>query len=251
MWKKLMIAIWGTALMAACTSSRASSPSASPSPPASASTSPQSPSSAPLIDPANFVTTIDNPYYALSPGTTFVYEGTKEGDTQRDEVVVTNETKVILGVTCVVVRDTATHQGDLLEKTDDWYAQDKDGNVWYFGEDTAEYENGKVTSREGSWQAGVDGAQPGIVMLAHPEVPRSYRQEYYQGHAEDMAWVVSLDRPIKVPYRSLDQTLLTLEWSTLDPNVIDRKYYAAGIGLVAELSASGPKETAELVSVSP
>ena len=250
MFWKLVAAVCVAALVGACTSSHASSPTPSaPSGLPSTSTGPTS-TAGPAIDPANFVSKIDNPYYPLIPGTTFVYEGVKDGDTQRDMVEVTSETKVVAGVACVVVRDTATHEGGLLEKTDDWYAQDKEGNVWYFGEDTAEYEHGKVTSREGAWETGVNGAVPGIVMLAHPTVPSSYRQEYYQGQAEDMAWVVSLDQKIKTPYRDFDQSMLTIEWTTLEPGVIDRKYYVSGIGLVAELSASGPNETAELVSVS-
>jgi hypothetical protein len=192
---------------------------------------------------------IDNPYYPLTPGTTLVYEGIREGETQRDVVEVAHQTKLILGVTCVVVMDTATIKGALIEKTEDWFAQDKEGNVWYFGEDTAEYENGKVVTREGSWQAGVDGAVPGIIMPAHPEVPVAYRQEFYQGHAEDMAWVVSLDESVKVPAGTYHDVILTIEWTPLEPNVLSKKFYAPGIGIVQELSASGPKETAELVSV--
>jgi hypothetical protein len=186
----------------------------------------------------------------LTPGTTFVYEGTKDGESQRDEVVVTQRTKVILGVTCAVVSDVATHDGKPLEATEDWYAQDKDGNVWYFGEDTKEYdEHGKVASTEGSWEAGVDGAQPGIVMPAHPQVTDSYRQEFYQGHAEDMFWVLSLSQKIAVPYGSYRGALLTMEWTRLEPKVIDQKYYVAGVGLILETSASGPRERTQLVSV--
>jgi hypothetical protein len=205
------------------------------------------------LNPADFTTQIDNPYFPLPVGARWEIRVTdQEGLVQHEVITVLDKTKQIAdGVTARVVHDVVREDGGLAEVTDDWYAQDKDGNVWYFGEDTAEYENGKVTSREGSWQAGVDGAQAGIVMLAHPEVPGSYRQEYYAGHAEDMAWVVSLDQSIGVPYRTFKIALLTIEWSPLDPEVIDKKFYAAGVGLVAELSASGPKETAQLVSVSP
>jgi len=203
----------------------------------------------PVIDPANFVSTIRNPFFPLKPGTTLVYEGVKDGDSQRDEVVVTGRTKMVLGVRCVVVEDTSTHDGTLLEKTEDWYTQDAQGNVWYFGEDTAEYEHGKVASTEGSWQAGVDGAQPGIVMPAHPNVTDSFRQEYYPAQAEDTLWIVSLTQPISVPYGHFDEALLTLEFPRLEPKVIDEKEYVRGVGLVRESAAAGPKEAAELVSV--
>ena len=203
------------------------------------------------VDPTNFVATVDNPYFPLRPGTTFVYEGVKDGQRQREEITVARETKVVMGVTATVLRDTATRDGVPLEVTEDWYAQDREGNVWYFGEDTAEYEHGKVVSREGSWQAGVDGARPGIIMQAHPRVPSSYRQEYYRGHAEDMAWVVSLDSPARVPLRSFPQTLLTLEWNPLEPGIVVEKSYAAGVGLVSETALSGPAEGVKLVSVTP
>jgi hypothetical protein len=179
---------------------------------------------------------------------TLVYEGVRDGRSQRDVVEVTNTTKVVMGVTCVVVLDTATHNGSLIEKTEDWFAQDKDGNVWYFGEDTAEYEHGKVVSREGSWEGGVNGAQPGIIMPAHPQVPASYRQEYLKGHAEDMAWIVSTGGSVQVPAGSFHDVLLTIEWTRLEPGVIDKKLYAPGIGIIKELTAAGPNETANLVS---
>ena len=241
---------------AACTSSPAPGTSASKSSrPVPSPTTTIVPSGAavayqPRIDPAQFVSVVDNPYFPLTPGTTYVYTGVKDGQSQRDEVIVTRKKKVILGINCLVVKDTSTHDGTLLEQTEDWYTQDKDGNVWYFGEDTREFENGKVVSTEGSWQAGVDGAEPGIFMPAHPKVTDSFRQEYYPGHAEDTFWVVSLAQPIKVPYGHFTNTMLTLEFTRLEPRVIDRKYYVAGIGVVLEVSAAGPKERAELVSVS-
>jgi hypothetical protein len=254
MLKKMIVALSGAALMAGCTSSgptasTSTPPASSPLPPATHSPSPTPSGSGPVIDPANFGGVIDNPYYPLTPGTTLVYEGIRDGKTQRDEVQVTHQTKVILGVTCVVVLDTATHNGNLIEKTLDWFAQDKDGNVWYFGEDTAEYENGKVVSREGSWEGGVNSAEPGIIMQAHPVVPVAYRQEYLKGHAEDMAWVVSLGETVKVPAGSYHDVMLTIEWTPLEPKVIDKKLYAPGIGIVQELSQSGPRETAQLISV--
>jgi len=238
-----------TLVAGACTSS--TGPAAGGSSPKRPETAPSATDSGyrPVIDRANFVSTIDNPFFPLKPGTTFVYEGVKDGDSQRDEVVVTRRTKVVLGIPCVVVEDTATHGGTLLEKTEDWYTQDANGNVWYFGEDTAEYENGKLASTEGSWQAGVDGAQPGIVMPAHPNVTDSFRQEYYPGQAEDTFWIVSLAQSVTVPFGHFDDALLSLEFTRLEPKVIDEKEYVRGVGLVRESAAAGPKEVAELVSV--
>ena len=157
-----------------------------------------------------------------------------------------------MGVACVVVRDTATRLSDgrLIERTDDWFAQDLDGNVWYMGEDTKTFDaKGKVKSTEGSWEGGVDGALPGIVMPGHPAPPATYRQEYYVGHAQDMAWIVDLAQKVRVPYGSMDGVLETLEWSPLEPDVIEKKYYASGIGLVLSISVAGEVETAKLVSV--
>lgn len=202
------------------------------------------------IDPTSFGTTVDNPYLSFIPGTTLVYEGTRDGQTQRDEVVVTDRTRMIMGVACVVVLDTATHDGALLEKTEDWYAQDHAGNVWYFGEATATYdEQGNVDSTEGSWEGGVDGAIPGIVMPAQPAVTDSFRQEFYSGHAEDMFWVVSTNAAAEVPYGSYTDALQSFEWTRLEPEVVDAKLYVAGVGLIREASVSGPEERAELVSV--
>jgi hypothetical protein len=196
------------------------------------------------------VQTIDNPFLPWIPGTKYVYRGIKDGETQRDEVVVTDRTKVILGVTCVVVSDIVTHRGRLLEKTEDYYAQDSEGNVWYFGEATAEYdERGHVTTREGSWESGVDGAQPGIIMPAHPQLNDAGRQEYYKGHAEDMFWIVSLTQPVEVPFGNFTDVIQTLEWSPLEPKVIDTKFYAPGVGVVLQVAAAGDRERAELVSL--
>jgi hypothetical protein len=204
---------------------------------------------APEIDPANFVSRIDNRYWPLQPGTTFVYEGTSDGESEHNEVAVTTETKTILGVQCVVVRDTVTVEGELTEETLDWYAQDKDGNVWYFGEDSKSYENGKVASTEGSWEAGVDGAQPGIIMPAEPKVGDEYRQEYYAGEAEDMAAVLQLGGSVTVPYGTFDNVLVTKEWSPLEPDVVEHKTYAPGVGLVLSESVQGEQERLELVDV--
>ena len=177
---------------------------------------------APQIDPSNFVDKIDNRYMMFTPGTTFIYEGKTADGPERVETYVSHKTREVLGVKCTVVRDKAFLNGKLSEDTFDWYAQDKEGNVWYFGEDTKEYENGKVVSTKGSWEAGVDGAKPGIVMEANPRVGDSYRQEYYEGEAEDMAEVLSLDASglndaVSVPYGSFGDVLMTKEWNPLEP----------------------------------
>ena len=182
----------------------------------------------PHINPAQFTTKIDNEYLPLKPGTTFVYEGKGE----RDEMRVTHSTKMVMGVECVVVDDRAWEEGKLIEKTYDWFTQDKEGSVWYFGEDTKEYKNGKVVSTKGSWEAGVDGAKPGIIMQAEPKVGQSYRQEYYPGEAEDMAKVQSLNESVTVPYGSFDHVLETREWTPLEPSYDEHKYYARGVGQV-------------------
>src|SRR5215213_2605195 len=194
-----------------------------------ASSSKEQKAYAPHIDPAEFTTKIDNEYFPLKPGTTFVYQG----GTERDQMAVTHHTKKIMGVECIVVDDRGYEAGKLIEKTFDWYAQDKKGNVWYFGENTKEYENGKVVSTKGSWEAGVDGAKPGIIMQADPKVGQSYRQEYYVGRAEDMAKVVSLNESATVPYGSFHQVLVTKEFTPLEPGYVEHKYYAAGVGQVS------------------
>ena len=204
---------------------------------------------APDIDPADFSTKIDNEYFPMKPGTTFVYEGrTKEG-TERNQVTVTHDTRRVMGVECVVVRDKVFLNGGLIEDTFDWYAQDKKGNVWYFGENTKEYENGKV-STEGSWEAGKVGAKPGIIMLAHPKVGQTYRQEYKKGSAEDMAKVLDLNGSVKVSYGSFHPAVVTKEWSPLETGVVAHKYYGAGAGDVKEVAVKGPLETLVLVDVS-
>jgi hypothetical protein len=222
-------------------------------PPAGASTADQASPTAeapynPVIDAADFVERIDNPYFPLQPHTTFVYEGTADGDQERDEVSVTDQTKTILGVRCVVVRDRVWINGELTEDTHDWYAQDKDGNVWYFGEDSKSYENGK-TSTEGSWEAGVNDAKPGIIMPAQPKVGDVYRQEYSAGVAEDMAEVLKIGGSVTVPYGTFDDVLVTKEWSPLEPDVVEQKTYAPGVGDIREESVQGENETLDLVEV--
>lgn len=202
------------------------------------------------INPADFVKVVDNKFFPLKPGTTFFYEGEKEGVPISDEMFVTNKTKKILGVTCVVVQDHAFTNGVLSEDTLDFYAQDKAGNVWYFGEDTKELDaNGNVISTEGTWLAGVNGAQPGIIMEANPKKNDFYQQEHAPGVAEDQAKVLSLNKSATVPYGSFDDLLLTEETTPLDPRDIEHKYYAAGIGFILGVAVKGGNERTELVNI--
>ena len=195
-----------------------------------------------------FTSKVDNPWFPLKPGTTYVYKGTKDGKPARDLYTVTHGTRTIDGAPTVVVSDLLFLDGRLAERTTDYYTQDEAGNVWYFGEDTAELDNhGKVKSREGTWHAGVDGAKPGIFMEAHPKVGHSYRQEFYKGHAEDHYEVLNLDASVQVPLGRFRHAQLTKEWTPLEPGVLDHKYYVRGVGEVAEKSVRGAKEEALLV----
>jgi hypothetical protein len=212
-----------------------------------ATPSPETPYT-PTITPSDFSNVIDNPYMPFKPGTTYTYEGTKDGEKQSNEVTVTSDTKDILGVSCVVVLDQVTANGDVIEKTFDWYAQDSAGNVWYFGEDSTAYEDGKA-SKEGSWESGVDGALPGIVMPAQPKVGDVYRQEYQQGVAEDMAEVIAVSGSATVPFGTFDKVLVTKEWTPLEPGIEEQKTYAPGIGNISAVSTKGENEKWELVDV--
>jgi hypothetical protein len=201
-------------------------------------------------DPSRFVQNIDNPWFPLKPGTIFVYEGSKDGKKATDIVEVTNRTRVISGIRCVAVRDTLVLNGKVGEATTDWYAQDRKGNVWYFGERTAEYDaRGKVTSREGTWMDGVNGAQAGIYMFGDPRVGRSARQEYYPGHAEDHFTVLTRSASVTVPYGTFNHALKTKEWTPLEPGVRDNKYYVKGLGEIKEVTVKGPLEVQKLVQV--
>ena len=205
---------------------------------------------APQFNPTNFVSQVDNQFFPLTPGTTYFYEGEKDGIPSSDEFIVTHQTKRILGVSCTVVRDHAFENGILVEDTIDWFAQDTDGNVWYFGEDTRELDaNGNVISTEGSWQAGVDGAQPGIIMEAHPRAGDRYQQELAAGVAEDMARVLSLKKSATVIFGSFDDLLLTRESSPLDPGSVEHKYYAKGVGFILGVAVKGGDERTELVRI--
>jgi hypothetical protein len=207
----------------------------------------------PVIDPADFEDEsgnplpIDNPLYPLTPGTVFHYE--EEGDSIT--ITVTSDVKVIMGVTCVVVRDTHKDASDeLVEDTFDWFAQDKDGNVWYFGEDTKEYENGVVSSTEGSWEGGVNGAFPGINMEASPMIGDVYRQEYLACEAEDMATVISLDAAISTPFGDYTGCLETYDYSAFNLTAHESKFFCPGVGFVSAITLSdGVRE--ELVDITP
>jgi hypothetical protein len=201
----------------------------------------------PMIDPANFAGAIDNPYFPLVPGTRFNYQTPTEEGIEQVAVSVTHSTKVILGVTCVVVHEVATMNGNILEDTWDWYAQDNEDSVWYFGEDTKKYEDGEV-STEGSWEGGVNGALPGIIVKAHPVVGDTYRQEYLPGVAEDMAEVLGVDEFATVPYGSFSHCIRTKDWSEMEPEVVENKLFAPGVGQILAEVVTGETEREALVS---
>jgi hypothetical protein len=200
---------------------------------------------APAMDAAHFSNPQPNPYFPLEPGVMTVFEG---GD-ERVEVTVTDQTRVILGITATVITDQVFVGGELIEDTVDWYATDNFGNVWYLGEETAEYENGQVVTTAGSWEAGVDGAQPGIIMLADPQEGDAYRQEFYAGEAEDVAMVYAVGETVEVPLDSYNEVLVTEDWSLLDPDVRERKWYAPGVGVVFEETIAGGSGTLSLVEI--
>jgi hypothetical protein len=201
---------------------------------------------APEIDPANFVATVDNPYLPLAPGARWVYDGSSDGEPEHTEVVVTDQQRQVMGIPVVVARDTVSVRGEVIEDTYDWFAQDRDGNVWYLGEDSKEYEDGQLTSTEGSWEAGVDGALPGIVMPAHPAPGQAYRQEFYPGQAEDLAEVSEVGTTKAIGLREYTDVVVIKEWNPLEPDVIEQKYYAPGIGVIAEETVEGGDDRAEL-----
>lgn len=202
-----------------------------------------------VIDSADFTDSVDNSYFPLDVGTTFILEGESDGEDIRVEMYVTDQAKEILGVTTTVVREREWENGELVEDTLDWYANDNEGNVWYFGEDSKEYEDGEVISTAGSWEAGVDGAEPGILMKANPQVGDVYQQEYYEGEAEDMAEVLGLAESVSVEYGSFDNCLQTKEWTPLEPGIEEHKYYASGVGLLLEVAVTEGNERLELVEI--
>ncbi len=201
------------------------------------------------IDPANFVATIDHRYLPLTPGTTYTYEGTQDGESTTIQVEVTHETKTILGVVCIVVRDRVWIEDELVEDTLDWYAQDRAGNVWYFGEAVQNFDGANAPNNNGSWEAGVDGAMAGILMPAASTAGEPYRQEYYPGEAEDMGQIVKTGEQKTVAYGAFTDVLVTREWSPLEPGVLEEKLYAPGIGLIWAQSIEGEDEQMELTGV--
>jgi hypothetical protein len=210
-------------------------------------------SAAPLPPPAKhrtgFSANVTNPWFPLRAGSVYVYRGDKDGEPSRDVVVVTHATRTIDGAPCVSVSDRLYLSDRLEERTTDWYSQDAKGNVWYFGEKTAELDaKGKVKTTSGSWTAGLDGAKPGVFMFAQPRTGRGARQEYLMGEAEDHFQVVKLHEAVSVPFKAFPQTLLTKEWTPLEPGVLDHKYYARGIGTVLEKTVKGGDERNALVS---
>jgi hypothetical protein len=207
----------------------------------------------PPIDSTNFVSTIDHPYFTLTPGRIWVYQGADtDGDTERVEVEVTNEIKRILGVAATVVRAREWVNGELVEDTFDWYAQDKAGNVWYFGEESKEIENGEVASTAGSWEAGVNGAKPGMIMKANPQVGDAYRQEFLKSEAEDMGQVISVDDSVSIGLGSYKNCLKIKDWSPLEPSVVEHKYYSKEAGnVILEKKVAGEAGQLELIEMKP
>jgi hypothetical protein len=204
------------------------------------------------LDPADFVAQIDNPYFPMAPGAKWIYRETDpKGNAQKVKVTVTTRTKTILGIDATVVHDVVSAHHELVENTFDWYAQDACGNVWYMGENTKEYENGKVVSTAGSWQAGVDGGQAGVIMPADPQVGSVYREEYYAGEAEDAAEVLSIDEQAQVSYGHFRNVLLTKNYTPLHRRILEYKLYAKGVGLVLAFGVSGDNDREELLRFTP
>ena len=206
------------------------------------------------LTPADFVAAIDNPYYPLTPGALYLYESSlADGTTESNKVEVLQETRQVNGVTATVVHDTVYVEGQLVEETFDWYAQDKDGNVWYLGEDVDNYENGALVDHAGSWEWGKDGALPGVIMWADPSahMDETYYQEFYAGEAEDTGQVISLSESVSVPLGSYARVLQTYDASSLDPDLREHKFYAAGIGLIKENDLTTGEEVVLIEFVQP
>ena len=204
----------------------------------------------PVINPEDFVPQVNNKFFTLRPGMKFTYKSKTWQGEELVEEWVTNDTKKVMGVTTTVVRVREWLNGKLKEDSRDWYAQDKEGNVWYFGEEVDHYQDGKLTGHSGSWEAGVDGAKPGIIMPKDPKVGDTYRQEYYEGEAEDMGTVLALGKTVTVPTGTYDDCLQTKDWSRISP-AIDYKYYCPAVGyMVLEETAAPGRQRVELVGIS-
>jgi hypothetical protein len=248
-WTRCVCAVLVATAGVACTSTSGGgkgSPGVSPAvgtnaPPGGASST---------FDPSRFSPDVTNPWFPLPVGRTLVYRGTKDEQHAVDYLTVSRQTVKIAGVPCRVVLDKTYLEGKLGETTRDYYTQDSNGNVWYFGEDTAEIDaHGNMVSTEGTWHTGEAGARPGIFMPADPKVGESHAQEYYPGHAQDFFQVLDLSSTVHVPYGRFDSALLTKEWTPLEPGVLDHKYYARGIGTVREVTVTGGHEEFVLVSI--
>ena len=202
------------------------------------------------LDPAEFTTEIDNPYWPMAVGSEWVYRETdQEGAEQKVVVTVLDKTKRIAnGVEARVVHDVVTEDGKFVEVTDDWYAQDAEGNIWYLGEATTEYENGKPVSKSGSFEAGVDGAEAGIIMPADPVPGLSYRQEYYEGEAEDVGSIVATGEQAEVPAGHYKDAVMTRDVNPLEPKILEFKFFAPNVGPVLAVSVSGGSDREELIS---
>src|SRR3954447_14817934 len=216
---------------------------------AGAGTTAQAVPAATTPSPSDFTHPVANSYFPLTPGLILRYRGTDGDEKLHERVVVTHKTKLIQGVRTRVVHDVLRRaDGSVAEATDDWYAADNAGNVWYFGENTATFRpNGTVESREGSWQAGVRGAVAGTIMPANPRATDAYRQEFWRGHAEDQAWIVQSNTTIAVPAGTFRQVVRSYEWSRLEKTVVSLKFYAPGLGIVRERDVAGGAEVFQLV----
>lgn len=198
---------------------------------------------------SDFVTTVDHRYFPLEPGTVWEYEADNPDGDERIVVTVLDDAKVIDGVTAVVVLNrTSDFDGNLLEETYDWYAQDKIGNVWYLGEDTKNFE--EEGSTDGSWEAGVDGARAGLIMVAKPRVGKTYQQEFYAGTAEDVGKILSIDDVLTVPTGRYENVLRTADVTALEPELIENKWYAPGVGLIQEADLDDDGEKVVLTKLS-
>jgi hypothetical protein len=202
----------------------------------------------PEINPENFSNVVTNTYFPLDPGQVYTYTAQTPDGLETVVVTVLAETRQVDGVICTVVRDVVSLDGVLIEDTYDWYAQDNEGNVWYFGEDVSNYENGEFQDKDGSFEAGIDGALPGIIMLANPVLELPYRQEYSFNIAEDWGKVVAKDVTVTTPYGTFDNCIKTADWNALEPDApLEYKYYAPGVGNVKEVEGTG--EVLELISI--
>ena len=203
------------------------------------------------LNPADFTTRIDNPYWPMPVGARWqVHVSNPQGESLQETITVTNQTRRIAdGVTARVVHDVVYDHGRPSEITDDWYAQDRQGNIWYFGENTASIQNGKKDT-SGSFEAGLNGADAGVAMAAQPAVGLTYREEYYEGNAEDRAKVLALDQQVQAPAGHFTGAILTDDTSPIEPDVSEYKLYAKGVGPVVAVSVSGESEREDLISYS-